>query len=473
MAGTGKSTISRTVAQSFADDGKLGASFFFKRGEGERGNASRFFTTIAAQLLRTVPAIAPYLSKAIDADPGISGRLMKEQYENLIFQPLSEVGRISATVLKLVIVIDALDECEREGDTRNVLHLLSQTQHLNSIHIRIFLTSRPELPIRLGFKKMSADAHQDVILQDIPKATIEHDISSFLKAEFKKIRDDYNYSHPAESSLPQDWPGEQSFRALSEMAVPLFIFAATVSRFVGDPRWNPKNRLADVLEYQMNGQASKLDRTYLPVLNHLLAGLSDLENEDLVREFQVVVGSIVVLAEPLGTSSLARLLNIAEETIDGRLDSLHSVLSIPSNPDSPIRLLHLSFCEFLLDPYKRGKSPFWVDEKRRHEAIATRCIELMSGRLDENICHLEFPGKSRADIDHKRVEKYLPADVRYACRYWVHHLVEARRPIRDQDAVHTFLREHFLHWLEALSLIGRISDSIAAIGNLHSTIAVS
>jgi hypothetical protein len=473
MAGTGKSTISRTVAQSFADDGKLGASFFFKRGEGERGNASRFFTTIAAQLVRTVPAIVPYLSKAIDADPAISGRLMKKQYENLILQPLSEVGRISASTLKLVIVIDALDECEREGDIRNMLHLLSQTQHLNSIHIRIFLTSRPELPIRLGFKKMSADAHQDVILQDIPKATIEHDMSSFLKAEFKKIRDDYNHSHPAEPSLPQDWPGEQSIRALSEMAVPLFIFAATVSRFVGDSRWNPKNRLADVLEHQMNSQASKLDRTYLPVLNHLLAGLSDLEKEDLVREFRVVVGSIVVLAEPLGSSSLARLLNIAEETIHCRLDSLHSVLSIPSNPDSPIRLLHLSFGEFLLDPFKRGKSPFWVDKKKTHEVIATRCLELMSGCLDENICHLEFPGKSRADVDRKIVEKYLPADVRYACRYWVHHLVEARRPIRDQDAVHTFLREHFLHWLEALSLIGRISDSIAVIGNLQSTIAVS
>lgn len=410
MAGTGKSTISRTVAQSFADAGQLGASFFFKRGEGERGNASRFFTTIAVQLGRTVPAMVPYVRKAIDADPGISGRLMKEQFQNLIFQPLSEVGQISVTMLKLVIVIDALDECEREGDIRNILYLLSQTQQLQPIHIRIFLTSRPELPVRLGFKKMSAHAHQDVILQDIPKVTIAGDISSFLKAKFKKIRDNYNDLHP-DSSLPQDWPSDQCIQALAEMAVPLFIFAATVSRFVGDHRWSPKRRLADVLKYQISGQASKLDKTYLPVLDHLLANLSDPEQEDLVREFQAVIGSIVVLAEPLGTSSLARLLNIAKETIDCRLDSLHSVLNIPSNPDSPIRLLHLSFREFLLDPYKQGKSPFWVDERERHEVIAARCLELMSERLGENICHLEFPGKPRGDIDRKRVEKYLPADV--------------------------------------------------------------
>src|SRR5438477_9784816 len=69
MAGTGKSTISRTVAQSFADNGQLGASFFFKRGEGDRGNASRFFTTITTQLLRRMPPLIPHVRSAIDKQP--------------------------------------------------------------------------------------------------------------------------------------------------------------------------------------------------------------------------------------------------------------------------------------------------------------------------------------------------------------------------------------------------------------------
>ena len=55
IAGTGKSTILRTVTQSFADERLLAASFFFKRGEGDRGNASRFFTTIARQLIVKIP----------------------------------------------------------------------------------------------------------------------------------------------------------------------------------------------------------------------------------------------------------------------------------------------------------------------------------------------------------------------------------------------------------------------------------
>lgn len=52
MAGTGKSTVSRTVAQTFADRGQLGGSFFFKRGERDRENASLLFTTIVHELVR-------------------------------------------------------------------------------------------------------------------------------------------------------------------------------------------------------------------------------------------------------------------------------------------------------------------------------------------------------------------------------------------------------------------------------------
>jgi hypothetical protein len=47
MAGTGKSTIARTVARGYNDRNRLGASFFFSRGGGEVSHAGKFFTSIA------------------------------------------------------------------------------------------------------------------------------------------------------------------------------------------------------------------------------------------------------------------------------------------------------------------------------------------------------------------------------------------------------------------------------------------
>lgn len=57
MAGTGKSTISRTVARLLEDTSHLDASFFFMMGEGNRGNAKRFFLTLTRQLIRRISGL--------------------------------------------------------------------------------------------------------------------------------------------------------------------------------------------------------------------------------------------------------------------------------------------------------------------------------------------------------------------------------------------------------------------------------
>jgi len=253
------------------------------------------------------------------------------------------------------------------------------------------------------------------------------------------------------------------------MAIPLFIFAATVCRFIKDRKCGPpEEQLAKVLQYQTRSQESKLDATYLPVLNQLLVGLTASERHHLVREFREVVGSIVILASPLSTASLARLLKISKGAVDCRIDLLHSVLNIPSNPDVPVRLLHLSFRDFLLDSEKRETNPFWVDEKEAHNKLATQCLERLSAddNLKEDICNLRTPAKLLIEINKHTIDACIPSDIQYACQYWVYHLKQGRGIICDDDQVHSFLTRHFLHWLEALSLIGRLSESIGMIDNL-------
>jgi hypothetical protein len=261
------------------------------------------------------------------------------------------------------------------------------------------------------------------------------------------------------------------------MAVPLFIFAATVCRFIEDRVWSdPAGQLAKVLEYQSRTQQSeidKLDATYRPILDQLVVG-TEAAKRCLVDEFRTVVGSIVLLAEPLSTLSLARLLDIPRSVIDRRLVSLHSVLSVPASAEFPIRMFHLSFRDFLVDSDKRDTNPFWIDERAIHERIATRCLELLSsnGHLREDICNMKMPGMARADVRPAVIDSYLPADVQYACLYWVYHAEQSSARITDSHQVYLFLKRHFLHWLEALSLLGKISESIAMIRSLQALISV-
>jgi len=198
------------------------------------------------------------------------------------------------------------------------------------------------------------------------------------------------------------------------MAIPLFIFAVTVCRFIKDRKCGPpEEQLAKILKYQTRSQESKLDVTYLLVLNQLLVGLTASERHHLVREFREVVGSIIILASPLSTASLARLLGISKGVVDYRIDLLHSVLSIPSNLDVLVRLLYLSFRDFLLDTEKRETNPFWINEKEAHNKLATQCLERLStgGNLKKDICNLRTLAKLRRDVNKQTVDTCLPLDV--------------------------------------------------------------
>nr|POF14301.1 hypothetical protein CFP56_03325 [Quercus suber] len=86
-AGTGQSTISRTVAERLDKQLRLGASFFFKRGEGDRGNASRFFPTIAAQLADVIPGLSSYIAEALEGDSFLSSKGLRDQFEKLYHNP--------------------------------------------------------------------------------------------------------------------------------------------------------------------------------------------------------------------------------------------------------------------------------------------------------------------------------------------------------------------------------------------------
>ncbi|KAI0203078.1 hypothetical protein F4808DRAFT_51642 [Astrocystis sublimbata] len=160
-------------------------SFFFKRGEGDRGGVSKFVTTIAAQLIRGEPAFAIYLRDVIETNTAIDDNAMREQCDKLIFEPLSKLPPRDRTTDVLIIVIDALDECDREEDIELLIHLLSGANASKSTRLRIFLTSRPKLPIRLGFHKIQG-AYPDLILYEVEQSNIEYDFTVYGSWSFAR-----------------------------------------------------------------------------------------------------------------------------------------------------------------------------------------------------------------------------------------------------------------------------------------------
>ncbi|KGO54821.1 hypothetical protein PEX2_090740 [Penicillium expansum] len=456
MAGTGKSTISRTVAKLLKDTDHLGATFFFKRGEGDRGNAKKFFPTLTRQLTLKISELRSSVQKTLHNDPDIASKSLREQFEKLLLQPLLHLNRFGQQPQISVIVIDALDECEHDQDIRNIIRLLPLLQKAKAVRLRIFLTSRPELPISLGFSEIADREYQDLALHEVSEELTEHDIQLFLQDRFARIKHDRNIS--------QDWPGDNVIKDLVTISVPLFISAATMCRYIEHSKWEPKLRLAELLKDQAK-YLSRMDKTYLPILTRLLDDQESdkAEQQQLLQEFQKIVGIIILLAVPLSINTLSLLLKIEADQISNRLDSFRSVLSISKDRDQPIRILHLSFRDFLV----RSPTKFHMDEPKNHTKIAQFCLKTMQGYLRKDICNLVSPGTRRADIDPQHIRQYLPMEIQYSCRYWIYHLERSQVLSSEIEDLYLFLQKHFLHWVEAMSLLGLVSKVVGMLDLLH------
>jgi hypothetical protein len=431
-------------------------------------HAGKFFTSIAVQLANNVPSLRQYIYDAITKRKDIASQSFRDQWCQLILRPLSRLGS-SSSPSSYVLIVDALDECDKEKHIRTILQLLAEARTLKTVRLRVFLTSRPEIPIRHGFYEILDTNHQEFILHNISLSIVNHDISIFLQ---------YNLNFIAvERSLGTGWPGEQIVKRLVCNASGLFIWAATACRFIREGKRFATKRLDMILKSgstTMNAPEKHLNEIYLTVLRHSISPEYTPEEAEALRYMlKSLLGSIVTLLSPLSIQSLSKLVNTSQEEVDQTLNDLHAILDIPKDQTCPLRLHHPSFRDFLLTKERCGDSNFQVDEKQAHQTLAGYCIQLMSTSLKQDICGQKVPGTLVANVESSRIEQCLPPEVKYACLYWAQHLQKSDAQLYDNDQVHQFLQAHLLHWLEALGWIGKTSDGILAISSLDAQIQVS
>ncbi|KAF4964049.1 hypothetical protein FSARC_7998 [Fusarium sarcochroum] len=462
IAGTGKSTIARTVARDFYDHGILGASFFFSRGGGDLGNANRLVTTLARQLASKVPAAKHYICDAISEQPDIAEHSLRDQWEQLILNPLSSLTR-SACPHTIVLILDALDECDSEKDIRVILRVLATARTLNITKLRIFITSRPEIPIRHGFAMIPDVEQQVFVLHEISANLVDRDLSLYFRDSFSVMREERGYT--------DDWPGGGTIKRLVDNSCGLFIWASTACRFIREGRRLASKRISTLLNGHRSGAGpeQQLDQIYMSVLeDSIQQDYNEKEKVELYGILREVLGSIVILSSPLSMQSLANLLCMPLRDVQDTLADLHTIFNIPRQPSRPLRLHHPTFRDFLLDKTRCTDPDLWVDEKEAHRTLADSCIALMSKKLKTNICGLGSPGTLAKDVNPGHIQRCLSPELQYACQYWAQHYQKSGARLSDGDRVHRFLEEHILHWLEAINLIGKSSEMTTILRLYHS-----
>ncbi|KAH8422457.1 uncharacterized protein LDX57_000212 [Aspergillus melleus] len=480
MVGMGKSTISRTVAaqchnrESLPESVCLGASFFFDRNEGLQNDATYLFPTLCQSLAEYLPQLKAEICISIEGHPNIANESLSNQWKYLILRPLMSLEKKNRLVpLTLVVVIDALDECKpryEADDVDTILGLITEAQQLSFIRMKFLLTSRPETQIRSSFQNLPASLFHKNTLRKIQPSLNQEDSDDDIKRFVRHRLGSIATKH----GITEKWPDEKRFKELIRKADGLWIYAATACKFIEGASRNFElygNRRLDILLKDDSGVKDptpqhNLDEIYGRILeDSLLSSTIPSEVESVYLDFQRTVGAIVVLCQPLSPIALSDLLSVDQRETKGIIDGLGSVIHIDGNEHSPIRLAHLSFPEFLTNKQRCLDVNFHISKEEKHTALVTRCLQTLSKTLRQDICLLGDSSTLKENIDTQTVERYLPTHVQYACLYWVEHLLSSNSLslTLDDGPVHLFLKTHLLHWIESLSIMGRMSEGISAV----------
>ena len=434
MAGTGKTTIAYSFSKILHEKNSLGGTFFSSHLRVDTSNVRCIIPTISLQLAHYFPSLSHLIMDVVEGHPDCSSWMIDKQFLNFMLKPLTALYRDTRGVP--VIVLDALDECSDQSLVAELLSVI--LKHSESLPLKFFITSRPEVVLKETFDYSLG--HCNFILHEVEKEIVKADIELYVKA----------YLH--DKCKKADWPAQAELEMLVDMCGTLFIYAATVCKYVaqkGGP-YMPK-RLSDVVNCNLeltSGLNEPLHDLYEKILHAAYRGLNDGERLDIDR----VLTAVVYVENPLSISAISALMKMQIEHTEAALSSLCSLIYIPSIPNMPISIFHASFNNFISTEVFSSKH--YLDPCISHKSLAIQCLLLM-----------EKEWSDKYDIPYlaKRKCKEIPESLAYACSSWAFHFTYTDNHNGSAE-LKDFFQRHLLRWMDCLSILGKLE---IAIHSLH------
>lgn len=398
--GTGKTAVAKTIAKEFGDPSNqlLCASFFFDKHSGAPGgnviDINLFPPTIALQLANFDPMYAEQLALAVNQDPLILFKPLKDQMKRLIIEPLCKPSTISLTHQRVYIVLDGLDEClptevsnkptnplDRSVDPLSELMDLIFTLDACPWQLRILMCCRPEHQVRDHVDLITDTQSRPVVedMNDMKEQDDDEDVFTMVKWRLDIMPRKGKWS-----------PTEKDAKDLSGTCGRLMLLADIRLRRI-----------------EKDAKSASLRSAFLGVLGDARRVGGDLNGEyhDIIRQAYNDVQNEVtrryykVMSMHLATDRnwgicidcLAFVANIDVEDAEMALRRLGSVLD--ADMGQPIRFYHATFKEFTLAPPREG-SPAWVQNlclggRGWEFDVADTLLSYLNDKLRRNVLDLQ------------------------------------------------------------------------------------
>ena len=453
VAGSGKSAITHTIAQKLQSEGLLSSAFFFNRDIASRNTPQMLFTTIARDLARFHSGVAEDITAFLEKEPSLASSSLSRQFEAFILNPF----RRRSQDHPILIVIDALDESIHDDLDTELLTILRDGAAKLPHYFRILITSRPMKSFQQFF---SGSSH--IITHSIDIHSIENrqDISMYVDAQMR----DRVLCH----AMGPGWQDDGTIlllQDLKKLAEGLFIWIVTVCSYLRTV-YKPRAKLEALLSKSAPEGLpveKKMDGLYITIL----AACGEWEDIDFLQDYQLIMGAIMAAKRPLSLAALRELHSSSRElSPEDLLQRFGSVLVGLSDPHAPIRMLHLSFREFITGRAAKEESTrkFYISEEVHSSRLAHLCIKVMNSEL--------VPGNLSGTgyLKKQWVLEYSPGipivsgaseQLMYGCEHWINHVLDVDNTESILPPLLEFVSVHLTVWMEIVASRSVFRGSLA------------
>ena len=352
IAGSGKSTVAKTMVEMFKEDKWLVGQFFFSRDTTETMSTRKFCSTVSNAFARIDPDLMPHIHKFKEW-PDWEDLPLEEQYEGLVAGPLRELNR------RAILIIDALDECADRDDRKELVKTLRNKQ-FSVPSLRMFITGRSEANIVQLV--MTIDGVRQESFRELEPDN--NDVATYIRT---KLKDGLK-------NWPKDEASDIQDRVI-DRAQGLFIWARIACDLLDEAP--DIDATLKELEGPLEG-ASELDSIYRVALKKATP-----DNKSSRKVIILVLQMLLAMRAPLSIAELTELSPWSRKDVVERTIYLLGSLLLFQDPNDPIRLLHTTFREFLTSRERAGE--YFIEPRLGHYTLAIGSLKILDDYSSSDI----------------------------------------------------------------------------------------
>ncbi|KAL7803365.1 hypothetical protein V8C44DRAFT_353199 [Trichoderma aethiopicum] len=389
---------------------------------------------------------------------------LQEEYKNVgsraLFDGLNAWVTLSGIFRRMLqdpalesacLVLDALDECD--SGRKHLLDLIVESTSV-APHVKWVVSSRNSPDIEAKMTKCQTAV---VIDLEMNEAHVTDSVDAYVRTRIQQL------------NLIQDNEELRTrlHRAIIEKSNGTFLWAALVFKEIEELRtYDDDAEILELLQEIPSGLIALYDR--------MVDQIDQLTRNDQLR-CRNLLAVMATAYQPLDLGVTPTMAGLKERL--ARFEPLKTLIktcgSFLTVRDKVVYFVHQSAKDYLVgEGYHRI---FQHGTEAVHRDLFCRSLDALEkpGRLRPNIYSLPYPGVRVHEVSIPQPDPL--ADIQYCCISWLRHFCDGffgahstknGDLVEGVDKVLRFFKEHFLHWIEALSLLHNIQVGVVSLQNV-------